>query len=136
MCNGLLSAPRTRLASLDLSGTLMDHLGMAMLGDVIRARRLTRLETLQLTHSDNMTDKSVFILVGAIQQTMNALPRLRTLMMYGLMRVTGVAVGVLMTTIIHNCPQIDLIDMGGVSQRAGRDSLQQLLCTLDYKGTV
>jgi len=136
LCNGLLSAPCTRLASLDLSGTLMDHLGMATLGDVIRARRLTRLETLQLTHNVNMTDKSVFILAGAIQQTMNALPRLRTMMMSGLRKVTGVAVGVLVTTIIHNCPQIELVDMGGVSNRAGRDSLIQMLCTLNYKGTV
>lgn len=62
LCDGLLCAPRTRLVSLDLSYTQMDHVGMAKLGAVIQAGRLTLLETLHLSRNVNLTDKAVFVL--------------------------------------------------------------------------
>ena len=139
LCDGLLCAPRTRLVSLDLSYTQMDHVGMAKLGAVIQAGRLTLLETLHLSRNVNLTDKAVFVLAEAIQQAKNALSHLRTLMMDRLEAVTGVGVEVLLTTVFHNCPQIELIDMSLPifrGERADNASLQALVSTLGWKGKV
>lgn len=136
LCNGLLSAPRTRLLSLDLDYTQMGHLGMAALGAVIQAGRLTLLETLNLSRNHAMTDAAVFVSVGAIQQAKNAVPHLRTLKMHQLPAVTGVGVGVLLTALIHNCPQLELIDMSSPARRVVKESMHALVSTLGWKGKL
>lgn len=81
----------------------------------------------------------MFVLVGAIQQTTNALPHLRTLMMDRLEKVTGVAVGVLLTTVIHSCHRIEFIDIRpsiSTGARTDQISLHALVSALGWKGKV
>lgn len=135
LSNGLLSASRTRLTSLDLIDTQVDHLGMAALGAVIEGRRFSRLETLTLSYNRTLSDKAIFVFVKAIQQAKNALPHLQTLEMDELFKVTDVAVGVVLISVLQNCPQLEWISISKRSKTC-KDSLDALISTLGAKEKV
>lgn len=136
LTNWLLSAPRTRLVSLNLSCVEMGLVGMNAVEAVILGGAFSELEDFDLSYNTSLSDQAVLVLAGAVHRAAIGLPHLRKLNLNALYEVTGNALGILVFTAIHKCPRLEMVQMvpARKKQRRDRESLHALLCTLDWRG--
>ncbi len=106
LAQALKEAPRTLLVDLALHKVGMGNLGMAALASVIQQGRMQRIEMLDLSGADYVTDVSITALAQAIEA--RGLPNVRNFKIEGLheTEVTAIGFDAIARALVKRCPQL------------------------------
>ncbi len=120
LVEALLTAPHTRLMSLNARLLGMSDKGMAALARVVRAGRFERLEYISLGNNEAVTDRGVCEFARAVEAAgRHGLPLMTRFWASTLQHLTGFGLGVLAHVLIKSCPRLAYLNLSENKDAAG-----------------
>lgn len=125
LARGLLAAPCTRLAFLDMQCIEASDVDIAALASLVREGHFEGLKHFALTGMPTVTDKGIFLFAKAVEDT--GLPMLSKCAVSDLQGLTAAGMGVLAHVLIKSCPKLTRLDLRCFgANRRGRLNMHML----------